>query len=610
MARPTVTITTQDGQLGVLPIQSGKPTLYIGPSTAGSLTTPATYTRTRLLQAANGYGPLVEYGCADIAQYGRAIGVLRCAASSNGSVEAVNDDGVTGTCVVTTVGSARATATMVCVPFADLVDATDTFTLVDAAGGEHVFYYDTDGDADGTGTAIDVSEATTDEEVAAITRTSLLAAGFGVVRTGASLEITTTGPGTAGNQTNTEAVAYAAFTLSDFAGGTNSAAPSDDYDIAVRVVTGGTRGSAGITYQVSLNYNAALSESDNNWGPTTALGTDTTITVANTNVAFALAAGTLVAGDLWFCRCNGPTCSGGDVQTAVDVIATWATEWEHLVFCAPVTTAIATILDGLMATMRARGQFTCFWSAAVRGPSSVETDATYQTALATELAALATTFGHVGSGTTQHQSAVPGRANFYRRPALIAYAAKLGKVSEEVDIAQPVSPGGPLSRIMIADGNGNLLHHDETIQPGLDDLRLGSLCSQPGRAGVYLTNPHIRSAEGSDFEFVQHRRVMNLFEATLYAYFSLRLSKDVFVNPKTGFLLESEAIEMERGALSLLRSVLKAKASGFSVSVARDDNLLSTKTVSVDGGCVPKGYLKQINISTGFTNPALIAKAG
>jgi hypothetical protein len=609
MTRPIVTITTQDGQLGVLPIQSGKPTLYVGPSTAGSLTTPATFTRTRLLQAANGYGPLVEYGCSDIAQYGRAVGVLRAAASSNGSVEAVNDDGVTGSCVVTTVGSARATATMVCVPFADLVDNTDTFTLVDAAAADRVFYFDTNGAGGGTGTAINVSAATTDEEVAAITRTALLAAGFGVVRTGASLAITTTGPGTDGNRVNTEAVANAGFTLTNFAGGTNSAAPSDDYDIAVRVVTGGTRGSVGITYQVSLNYNAALSESDCNWGPTTALGTDTTITVADTNVSFALSAGTLVAGNLWFCRCNGPTCSSGDVQTAVDVIATWATEWEHLVFCAPVTTAIATVLDGLVATMRARGQFTCFWSAAPRMPDSDETDATYQTALATELSSLVTTFGHVGSGSTQHQSAVPGRANFYRRPALIAYAAKLGKVSEEIDIAQPVSPGGPLPRVMIADQNGNLLHHDETIQPGLDDLRLGSLCSQPGRAGVYITNPRIRSAEGSDFEFVQHRRVMNLFEATLYAYFSLRLSKDVFVNPKTGFILESEAIEMERGALSALRGVLKAKASGFSVSIARDDPLLSTKTMNVDGGCVPKGYLKFISISTGFTNPALLVKA-
>lgn len=493
MARPTVTITTRDGQLGVLPISSGKPTLYIGPSTAGSLTTPSVHARARLLQAAYGYGPNVEYACADIATYGRPAGILRCAATTAGTVGDINDTGVAGT---------------------------------------------------------------SDPTVDAVLRV-----------------------------------------------------PNDTYDIAVRIVTGGTVETAGIAYQYSLNYNAALSESDNNWSPPIALGTATAIDIPDTGIQFDLAAGTLLAGDIWTLRCNGPECGTSDVQAAAEVIAAWATEWEHLVFTAPVSTAIAGVLDGLMTTMRARGQFTCFWSASARVPTAVETDATYQTALGTELAALATTFGNVVGGTVQHQSAVPGRANFYRRPALIAIAAKLGKVSEEVDIAQIVSPGGPLGRVVLADQNGNLLHHDETIQSGLDDLRLTSLCSQPGRTGIYVTNPRIRSAAGSDFEFVQHRRVMNLFEAILYAYFSLRLSKDVFVSKKTGFILESEAIEMERGAEALLRKVMKTKASEVSVSLARDDALLSTKTLSVDAGCVPKGYVKQINISTGFVNPALTVKA-
>lgn len=610
MSRPTVTITTQDGQLGVLPITSGKPTLYVGYSTAGSLTTPATYSRTRLLQTDYGYGPNVEFACADIASFGRATAILRCNLTTAGSVDAVDDSGVTGTCNPVTVASVFASAAMACIAKADLIDNTDTFTLVDHLAANHVFYYDVNGAGGGTGTAIDVSTATTSREVALLTANVVAADGFGVVDDGAhTLTISQSAPGTIGNRTNTEAVSNAGFTLANFTGGSSTAAPNDDYDVAVRVVAGGTIGVAGITYQYSLNYNASFSDSDNNWSAVTALATAVTITIPNANLAFSVPSGTLIAGDLWSVRCHAPEPGSSDVQAAADAIAVWSTEWEHLVYTGSISTAIAGILDTLMATMRARGQYTCFWSAPARLPTAVETDATYQTALGTELTAIATTFGSISGGSTQHQSAVPGRANFYRRPALIAYAAKLGKVSEEVDISQIVAPGGPLPRIAIADSQGNLLHHDETIQPGLDDLRLCSLLSQPGRTGIFLCNPRIRSAEGSDFEFVQHRRVMNLFEATLYAYFSLRLSKDVFVNKKTGFILESEAVEMERGALALLRSVLKTKASGCTVSVARDDAILSTKTLNVDAGCIPKGYLKVINIITGFVNPALVAKA-
>jgi hypothetical protein len=71
---------------------------------------------------------------------------------------------------------------------------------------------------------------------------------------------------------------------------------------------------------------------------------------------------------------------------------------------------------------------------------------------------------------------------------------------------------------------------------------------------------------------------------------------------------------MDAAANALVRSVLmqKPKASGGGlaggkfVAVSRNDNLLSTRTLTGQGGIVPLAYPKAITFDIGFRNPALI----
>ena len=63
----------------------------------------------------------------------------------------------------------------------------------------------------------------------------------------------------------------------------SSAKPYDSYDVIVKFVTGGTVGTAGITYQWSLDNGATYSQ-------ITALGTANTISISQGNVGLALAA--------------------------------------------------------------------------------------------------------------------------------------------------------------------------------------------------------------------------------------------------------------------------------------------------------------------------------
>jgi hypothetical protein len=49
----------------------------------------------------------------------------------------------------------------------------------------------------------------------------------------------------------------------------------------------------------------------------------------------------------------------------------------------------------------------------------------------------------------------------------------------------------------------------------------------------------------------------------------------------------------------------KPKASASLVTISRTDNLLSTKTLTVQATVTPLAYPKLINLNIGFRNPAL-----
>ena len=66
----------------------------------------------------------------------------------------------------------------------------------------------------------------------------------------------------------------------------------------------------------------------------------------------------------------------------------------------------------------------------------------------------------------------------------------------------------------------------------------------------------------------------------------------------------------ERGGTNALSSALggtRPKASGWSVSISRTDNILSTKLVNVTARIKPVGYAEYITITIGFENPTVVA---
>lgn len=380
-------------------------------------------------------------------------------------------------------------------------------------------------------------------------------------------------------------------------GGTLS---DDDVEAVFKVVTGGTIGVAGITYQWSLDGGRTMS-------PITALGTANTFVFPNSGgLGFSFAAGTLLANDTITQRAYAANFNASDLGAALLALKNASYDWDVCVIVGPVD---STLFDAIASARAANPEKTFVCHA--RNPNAGETSAAYKTALDAIFSSKADTGIVVCAGACEATSGLTFRS--LRRPSLFGIAPRLCSVTEEVDIA--LTTLGALPGISIRDANGNPKHHDESVNPGLDDSRFSTLRTWDGKQGVYVNNCRILSASGSDFEFAQHRRVYNLARRTLRMYFEDRLSKPILVSASTGFILEAEALEIEAGADARLRAVLRAKpkCSGGGIDgkaarfckLSRTDNLLSTKTLTVQGAVIPLAYPKAINIDLGFKNPAV-----
>jgi hypothetical protein len=393
---------------------------------------------------------------------------------------------------------------------------------------------------------------------------------------------------------------------SDALGGTSvvtiatSPTPNDDYEFLLKILTDGTVGTAGITAQIS--YDGGRS-----FGPAFALGTAVTYEIPGAGgVSFAFAVGTLKAGATYAARATAPAPDATTLATALTALGATIAAWEIALMAFPLIAATFDAVETAFASFFTRGKY-CAWVGNTRIPNAAESESSYKTALDTIFSAKTTKTGSLYGGALKVISSVSGRQ--YRRPVAFVTGALEQSVSEEIDIAD-VNLGG-LIGVSIRDANGNPDEHDESINPGLDDSRFATLRTWDGLSGVYVTRPRLFSAEGSDFQLMPHRRVLNLAHAALRMYFIRRLNKPIRVDRTSGLILESEALEIEAGATAAMSAVLmaKPKASGVQFVLSRFDNVLSTKTLTGTARVIPLAYPEYVNLEVGFYNPAITVQA-
>lgn len=138
-----------------------------------------------------------------------------------------------------------------------------------------------------------------------------------------------------------------------------------------------------------------------------------------------------------------------------------------------------------------------------------------------------------------------------------------------------------------------------------ESTRFIGLITYDGREGVYCAGWPTMAPEGSDYDLVQQREVADdAARAARVAAFEF-LGDDVPVDVTTGRIRESVASAMEEYITGRCQAQLGANVSGVRVEIDREINVISTRRFEYDVIITPLGYLREIKIRVGFTNPAL-----
>jgi hypothetical protein len=236
--------------------------------------------------------------------------------------------------------------------------------------------------------------------------------------------------------------------------------------------------------------------------------------------------------------------------------------------------------------------------------------------IAKALAGLASAEGRVmvtgGFCTLASATSSPGGAS-YSRPDGWPIAARVAGSEISEDLGRVKS--GPVGGI-------SALARDEQVTPGFGVLHVETLRTIPGRNGIYIasdTDGNMMSAVGSDYSFVQFRRIMDRACVLALPVAQGELNDDILADPVTGFILASEADRIEGIIDAAVRSELmsssnalrKPHVSALLVSVKRDEAILLTKNITVDIALVPKGYAKSIGVYIHYSLslPASVAAA-
>ncbi|MCC6557190.1 MAG: hypothetical protein IT372_29920 [Polyangiaceae bacterium] len=419
------------------------------------------------------------------------------------------------------------------------------------------------------------------------------AACYAVERTGKPVVFVRSGASTSGG--------YGALDASRFTGSATpsldaSTHPDDEYEVVLVFPRGGTIGTTGITYRWSLDGGRTLS-------PEMGLGVLQSLTLPDGgDVKIDFGAGTVTANSRLAFRTSAPQWSNSQLSAAFAALRKTNLPWKVAQVCGALDpSGVATVGAELLAMANA-GKYR--WAIGnTRGPNLGETPADYYTALSGAFASSAEKRLALCAGYAKTLSSVSRRT--LRRPISVAVAARAVGIDAAIDLSE--IDLGPLPGVEIRDANQNPDEHDETAFPGLDDARFTTLRTIEGYEGVYITNPRLLSPTGSDFVFIQHRRVMDLACETVRTWLTRRISKPIRLDKRTGFVLEEEAREIESGVNAALRTVLlsKRRASDAVFVLSRTDNILSTFTLTGEARIVPLGYPKLINVDIGFHNPAI-----
>jgi hypothetical protein len=416
---------------------------------------------------------------------------------------------------------------------------------------------------------------------------------------------------------------------------TGSGAPIDEFNCWVTFVTGGTFGTTGITYQVSLDGTTESQSGE------LALGTALTIqptipNEANTPSGIILTFGTgqtVVAGDQVQVFTTRPQPNAGDVTAALNSLARLKMTWEAVYVDKDAVESDVPLLDMWLASLETNGIYNegilstrhkknpvtwvpdelafaaCTASAAVTPQESESTFLASATitgfgAVSSDRLAVCTDAGDLVSvitGLTQ-----PRQAGL----ALLADAMSIPIGQDPSWVA-----AGAVAGYNIDDANGNGKWHDEMLDPGLDDLGFTTFRSWPQEVaqGTFFDNARVFSGPGSDYVFFQQLRVINAAMTACFVAFSQWVGAGVTKQqPATPngpiYISLGSAGLIESGVNNAVSKAVKGQVNDVNFQLAKDDDIGSNDgailnatlqavcLAYIKGGIVASSFARSISV--------------
>lgn len=367
---------------------------------------------------------------------------------------------------------------------------------------------------------------------------------------------------------------------------TTSTSALDSYLVSVKIITGGTNPAAGVaTFRVSI-------DNARSYGPEIALPTSGVYAVPATGITLNFSAATLVANDTYTFSTVAPGYSVSNFNTTWDALVADSTEWfmcniVGIPADGAADAALFAALDSKLTTAATNYRYT---SACMQAHDASDSS------IAAGLAAVSSTRVVVGAGFEYLTSQVNGSQ--VKRPMSFVLSARASRVAPSEDLGRVASGNCPGITALI---------RDEFKTPGLDAKFFSTLRSHIGLQGFYLTNARMFSGPTSDYQYLQHRRVMDIASKGTRLVGLHYLNDSVRVNASTGFILEQDAQKIEAYGLAILRAMVTQPgyASDVGITVDRTVNMISTNSMVLHFRVVPLGYAKTITSDIGFFNPAL-----
>lgn len=558
-----VNIEVLDGGIGNIPTSGDEVHAVIGNSTLG---VDGSIVATRSIEnliAARGYGRGVQAAAFAIAQTGKTVLYIKAPDATPGAV----------------IGAAAAAV--------NIASSTNATPIVVTTATPHLRV---DGDVVTIASHLVNTAANGTWKVDVLSSTTFsLIGSIGVGVGGATGTVQATGVNVGGSTGTSKP--------------TLSGTPIDDLRFRWKWLIGGTRGTSGATFKYSTDGGSTYSA-------TLSIGTATSYTIPRTGITINFGVGTWVAADEYRWNTTGPIWDDAGVTSCIDSLAAATQKFRliHLVGDLGSSSAVtfAAKLEELATAYRYVGLL-----GHARDFQAADSDEDgWIDALAADYASFSSPRVSVAAGHYRVSSPIDG--NKYRRPLSFVAAARLmGRPIQEhagrVRTGALTGMSQPSAAEVVSKDLEALVYHDSRNSSGLKAARFMTARTRIGRPGWFVDKPAMMSSPSSDFQLWPHRSVIDKACDIAYEVLVDVLNDDLQVDATTGHIVDKEAAGIESRLRSAYRDGLLAKraASGVTGTISRDDNILTTKTLTAKIRVVPKGYVEGIDASVGFTNPDL-----